>query len=145
MLIEHTTKRKNGSIHTIEGVKYHFKPAKTEAHVCNVDDPDHAKRFLAIDTFVIAGKATQAAPAPAPQPAQTPAPVQEPVQEPQAAPTPEPAPEPQDEPETATKLEDLPDEELADLYTSALGKAPHHAMKRETIIDRIRAAIPNEE
>ncbi|HEV8034385.1 hypothetical protein [Yoonia sp.] len=140
MLIEHTTKRAGGSIHTIEGVKYHFKPAKTDAHVCNVDDPDHAKRFLAIDTFVIAGKATQAPPAPKPAPA----PVQEPVKQDT---TPEPTPAPQksdDDDDNITALEELPDDELARIFEQAVGKKPHHALKRETIIERIRAAMQEE-
>lgn len=144
MLIEHTTKRTGGSIHTIDGVKYHFKPAKTDAHVCNVDDPDHAKTFLAIDTFVIAGKQATAAPV-APPAAPAPTPTAAPAQEPAQAPEPQLTPQAEAQTETATALEDLPDDELADLYTSAMGKPPHHAAKRETLIERIRAAIPKEE
>lgn len=38
------------------------------------------------------------------------------------------------------KLEELTDHELARAYTQELGDAPHHAMKRATIISKIQDA-----
>lgn len=51
MLIECLLKRAKGSFVEIDGTTYHFKPESGEfadPHVCNVENPEHAQRLLAI-------------------------------------------------------------------------------------------------
>ena len=38
-----------------------------------------------------------------------------------------------------TRLEDMADEYLEELYFEKYGKPPHHRMKRETILERLNA------
>lgn len=116
MLIEHTTKRHNGSIHTIAGVKYHFAPNDAGAHVAEVKDPAHIQRFLSIPSFTVYSGETTAANAPA---ANAPA---------------------GDDDQQPTPLEEAPDEVLDQLYEAAYGKKPHHKVKRDKIIEMIRKA-----
>jgi hypothetical protein len=47
-LIECKIKRLNGSHSIMDGVRYDFKPDKKGRHVCQVDNPAHVARFLAI-------------------------------------------------------------------------------------------------
>lgn len=125
MLIEHTTKRHNGSIHTIAGVKYHFAPNDAGAHVAEVEDPAHIQRFLSIPSFRVYSGETPAADAPA-----APAPV-EPVK---------PSAPAGGDDQQPTPLEEAPDEVLDQLYEEAYGKKPHHKVKRDKIIEMIRKA-----
>lgn len=49
MLIASKIERKGGSCITISGTEYHFLPTPpTGAHLCEVENEDHAKRLLAI-------------------------------------------------------------------------------------------------
>lgn len=128
MLIEHTTKRLNGSVHTIGGTKYHFAPNDEGAHVAEVEDRAHIQRFLSIPSFVVYSGEAPAADAPV-----APAPV-EPVA---------PAPAGGDD-QQPTPLEEAPDEVLTQLYEEAYGKKPHHKVKRDKIIEMIRKAPAKE-
>jgi hypothetical protein len=119
MLIEHITKRPNGSVHSIDGASYHFAPMGQDgAHVAEVENPAHIQRFLSIPTFRMAG--AEASPAPVPAPAAPPA-----------------VP---DEPEPSTPLEEMTDDEIEDIYVEVLSKKPHHKASRETRIAQIREA-----
>lgn len=48
--IECLIQRKGGTVVTLgeDEIEYHFKPNAHGAHVCEVDDDDHAQRFLSI-------------------------------------------------------------------------------------------------
>ena len=53
-LIEHTIRRKNGSLIPIEDEEYHFLPlsdAKNAPHIAEVKNRAHVARFLSIPTF----------------------------------------------------------------------------------------------
>jgi hypothetical protein len=126
MLIEHTTKRPNGSIHSIAGTEYHFEPNANGAHVAEVETPAHIQRFLSIPSFTVYDPNAPVEPV-----TQT-APVQ-----------PDPI-EPSDDDDAPTPLEDAPDEVLDQLYEEAYGKKPHHKVKRDKIIDMIRKAPAKE-
>ncbi|HEV8033516.1 hypothetical protein [Yoonia sp.] len=131
MLIEHTTKRPNGSIHSIGGVKYHFEPTADGAHVAEVETPAHIQRFLSIPSFTVYDPN---------------APVEPVVQAAPVAPaatTDAPTGDEGDE-DAPTPLEDAPDEVLDQLYEDAYGKKPHHKVKRDKIIDMIRKAPAKE-
>jgi hypothetical protein len=123
MLIEHTTKRHNGSVHTIAGVKYHFAPNDAGAHVAEVQDPAHIQRFLSIPSFAVYSDEPQ------PKAPAADAPRQEMPLEADA-----PA-------AVGTPLEEAPDEVLDELYQKAFGKKPHHKIKREKTIEAIRASM----
>ena len=127
MLIEHTTKRHNGSIHTIAGVKYHFAPNDAGAHVAEVENPAHIQRFLSIPSFAVYSGEAPAADAPA---ADAPAADAPPQQMPPAG----------GDYQQPTPLEEAPDEVLDQLYEEAYGKKPHHKVKRDKIIEMIRKA-----
>ena len=95
MLIKSKIKRENGSNVTIEGTLYRFLPQPPKGdHVCEVENPKHAKRLLSVtegfepaddNAAAAAEVAAQVAPEPEPQP----------------APQPEPEPETQANPITA--------------------------------------------
>jgi hypothetical protein len=142
MLIEHTTKRLNGSVHSIGGVKYHFKPNADGAHVAEVENPAHIQRFLSIPSFTVYvpdADAAQAAPIATAAPV-APIATTEPV-------TPTEPVDPADQDDDAqqpTPLEEAPDEVLDQLYEAAYGKKPHHKVKRDKIIEMIRKAPAQE-
>ena len=48
MLIELTLRRKGGTVVTIDGQTYHFRPDTAGKHVCEVADRRHIQRFLSI-------------------------------------------------------------------------------------------------
>lgn len=127
MLIEHITKRPNGSVHSIGGVKYHFKANAGGAHVAEVENPAHIQRFLSISSFTVYDPN-----APVELVAQTAfvAP---------AATTDAPTGEEGDD-NAPTPLEEAPDDVLDQLYEAAYGKKPHHKVKRDKIIEMIRKA-----
>ena len=121
MLIEHTTKRLNGSVHTIGGTKYHFAPNDEGAHVAEVEDRAHIQRFLSIPSFVVYSGETPAADAP-----------------PAANAPLKPAQGNEGDGQQPTPLEDLSDEEIKKIFEETFDKKPHHKTKRETLIDMIR-------
>lgn len=53
MKIECKIKRKEGSRSEMDGIKYHFLPNEAGAHVCDVSDNGHIKRFLSIAAYDI--------------------------------------------------------------------------------------------
>lgn len=131
MLIEHITKRKNGSVHSIGGVKYHFLPNAGGAHVAKVENPAHIQRFLSIPSFTVYDPN---------------APVEPVVQAAPVAPaatTNAPTGDEGDD-DAPTPLEEAPDEVLDQLYEAAYGKKPHHKVKRDKIIEMIRKAPTKE-
>lgn len=119
MLIEHTTKRHNGSIHSIAGVKYHFAPNDAGAHVAEVKDTAHIQRFLSIPSFAVYDPNAPVA---------------------VVATTESVAPEDDDDDIQPAPLEEAPDEVLDQLYEDAYGKKPHHKVRRDKIIEMIRKA-----
>ena len=64
MKIESIIPRPRGTIVTLDGVDYHFKPELPgHAHVAEVEDPAHIDTFLAIpEGFRKAGKAARTVP-----------------------------------------------------------------------------------
>lgn len=48
MQIECTLIRNGGTHAEIDGTDYHFAPQDDGAHVCEVENPEHAQRFLSI-------------------------------------------------------------------------------------------------
>lgn len=125
MQIEHTTKRPNGSHHSIDGVAYHFAPNAAGDHVAEVTDKAHIQRFLSIPTFVIYEEGASA-----PQAGEN----SQSVSLDMGTPL---------EPETKP-LEDATDEELAAIYFDVLDRKPHHRAGRDTIIEQIREALTKE-
>jgi hypothetical protein len=155
MLIEHTTKRLNGSVHSIGGVKYHFKPNADGAHVAEVENPAHIQRFLSIPSFsVYVPDADAATTAPAAQtlPPRDPDTVggigdAGPRGGDDSTNTGDEGKGDDEDDEDApvvTPLEEAPDEVLDQLYEAAYGKKPHHKFSREKIIDMIRKAPARE-
>lgn len=53
MKILSLVKREGGTVVDIPPRKYHFLPNENGDHVCDVDDKDHIKKFLAVDCYVL--------------------------------------------------------------------------------------------
>lgn len=129
MLIEHTIKRAKGSKHTIGATTYDFQPNKDGAHVAEVKDDAHIKRFLSIDSFCIhGGKEKAPAPAKAPAPVAPPAPPAG-TNDANTGDTGE---------NTITPLEDMARDELVAIHQETFGKKPHHKWDEAKIIAAIR-------
>lgn len=117
--------------------KYQFvaDPA-TGREFCDVDDPDHAERLLAIPEGyrrADGGKRDPAPPHRPPEPAHRP-----PAEEPDIAHDREP-----ETGEVDDGLQDMSRNDLAGVYASEVGRAPSTAMSKNEIIKAIRKARGN--
>ncbi|OOY20884.1 hypothetical protein BMI86_10280 [Thioclava sp. DLFJ5-1] len=142
MKIECLQHRKGGSVITVGGKPYKFKPLNDEfgaPHVGEVGNADHAKALLAIKEGF--REYLEENDEPAQEPAKEP--MQEPAKEPDAPAT--DATEPATDPDATEAgeggplpaLDELSDDELSKAYQELFNQKPHGRASRDTIIQKI--------
>lgn len=155
MLIEHTIRRnRQGQVGTVitmpptkanpNGARYHFRPTGTDPrHMAEVKDAAHIKRFLGIETFVIAEDEAENDGVTDDQPSETPsANGQDGASGQQGAGETAPASDPA-EGDTAGSIpiDQMTDEQLAEKHEALFGKPPRSNASRATIVSKLKAAL----
>lgn len=128
MIIELKIKREGGSVVTMGGETYRFEPDQIGRHVAEVTDEEHEKRFLSIPQYREVkddGEPANVAPT---NEGQTLGPADSGDGDSEGEGS-EPDPDPDAEP--------FDIEDARAMYEETFGKKPHHAMKVETIMERI--------
>jgi hypothetical protein len=138
MFIERILSPTGGTVVTLKGTRYHFKPVEDGGpHIAEVTNPEHIARFLEItEGYRAHGEAEDGdAPADPDQDADTLSGGADGADSPPGGQDPDPEP-----PVPEIPLAEQTDEQLRATFEAVIGRKPHGKASRETLVAQIEAA-----